>query len=147
MTDTLDLVQEALFAAAKGDAALAGRITDAAGRFGWFLGGIPAGFGLSDAVAAVTLDAETALARGDKEEVTATLTVTAQTHKQAKAVAADLLRLFHPGGGRQWKPLALAESHAGYIRKEFADWANDPLSELRRRTLRFRVLVGRPRAA
>lgn len=147
MTDAQDLVQEALFALANGDLALKGRITDAEGNFGWFQGGVPARFGLDENVAALTVDSETAAARGDTEQVTVTLSVLAQTHKLARAVAADLLRLFHPSGGRQWKPIALADGHAGYIRREFADWANDPGSELKRRNMRFRVLVARPRAA
>lgn len=147
MTDAMDLVQEAFFAAAKGDAALSVKITDAGGRFGWFLGGIPGDFGLTDAVAAVTVDAETALAKGDKEDLTVLLSIAAHKHSLAKGVAADLLRLFHPNGGRQWKPLALGEGWRGFVRREFADWSNDPTSELRRRTLRFRVLAGRTRAA
>lgn len=143
--EMLDLVQEAFFAAAKGDSALSAKITDAAGRFGWFLGGIPGSFRMSDSVAAVTVDAETAIARGAHEDVTLTLSVAAHRHRLAGQVAADILRLFHPGAGRQWKPLVLGDGAAGHVRREFADWSNDPTSELARRTMRFRVIVGRPR--
>ena len=147
MTEALDLVKEAVFLAVKGDSVLAAKVTDAGGLLGFFLGGIPARFGLADKVAAITLEAGTALARGSKEEVTVTLAVTAHKDALVRDVAADLDRLFHPGGGKQWRPLALKEGAAGFIRREFADDANDPASELRRRNLRFRVLVGGPRAA
>ncbi len=147
MTDALDLVKEAVFAAVKGDSALAAKLTDAGGRFGFFLGGIPAEFGLTDKVAALTLESGTALAAGSKESVTVTLAVAAHTHALVRDVAADLIRLLHPSGGRMWRPLALKDGAAGFIRREFADDAHDPASELRRRILRFRAIVGGPRAA
>lgn len=147
MTDPTDLVHEAMFAAAQGDSALSAKLRDGGGRLGWFTGRIPAAFRLSDTVAAVTVEGMTSLRRGDKEEVTITLSVTAQRHGLAKAVDADLLRLFHPSGGNQWKPLALPDGHVGFGRREFADWSNDRDSEVARRNLRFRVLVARPRAA
>ena len=128
-------VKAAIYLKITSDAALMARL----GNTGPFPGRLPKDSPHSREVAAITFIGETTVGRGRKETQTYTLRISSYSHDLGEDVAADLDRLFHPGGVGQWMPLSVGAGQTAYIRREFAADAPDPDSELWQRIVRFRV--------
>lgn len=131
-------IKRAVYQRIVGDA----RIMALLGNKGPFLGALPRVSPHSREEAAITIDGDTSIARGSKEEVTINLQVYSLSHDVVEEVAANLDRLFHPAPGRQWVPLSVADGQA-FVRREFAADVPDPASELWHKVIRLRVHFGR----
>jgi hypothetical protein len=128
-------VKAAMYSRMTADAQLMAKLSS-----GPYLGRLPDTARFTREKAIITMEGETSIARGTREEVTVTCNIWSLSHDVAEGVAADLARLFHPTAPRKyWVPLATTNGDRAFTRVEYGLDLPDPTSEVWHRVVRIRV--------